>query len=105
MNDLSWIVTILPWPAASAQCLSIGLAVLSDTGKEKLFQPWVGWYNVFCAISFITGTGLIFVTTGPFAWNSVFPFWYAGIVFFVWFFVMHFALMKAIKKDVPAPQL
>jgi MFS family permease len=99
LNDFSWIIAILPWPGASAECLAIGLAILADIGSKPVFPRWIGWYNIFCAVGFVLGTGLIFVTSGPFAWNSIFPFWFDGSIFFIWFFIMHWGLLKAIKSD------
>jgi MFS family permease len=99
LNDLSWIVAILPWPGASAQSLAVGLAILADTSRKPIFPRWTGYYSIFCGIGFVLGTGLIFVTTGPFTWRGVFPFWFDGSIFFIWFFVMHYALLRAIRTD------
>lgn len=104
LYDLGWIMAILPWPGATAQSAAIGLAILSDTGSRPVFPRWMGWYNLYCALGYITGTGLIFVTRGPFAWNSVFPFWFAGTLFFAWFFVMHYGLLRAISNVTPDKQ-
>ncbi len=99
LNDFSWIMAVLPWPGATAQSLAVGLAILVDTGAKPIFPRWTGWYNIFCALAYMVGTGLIFVKSGPFAWNSIFPFWFAGSVFFIWFVIMHFSLLEAFKSD------
>jgi hypothetical protein len=39
---------------------------------------------------------------GPFAWNGVIAFWVPAVVFGIWFNLMIFAMLKAIKQDVLA---
>jgi hypothetical protein len=99
LNDASWIVTVLPWPPAFMENVVIGVAILFDKGPAKVFPRWVGWMNFFVALGFLPGTGLLFVTQGPFAWNSLYGFWVPGSVFGVWFMVMTWALLKAIGAE------
>jgi hypothetical protein len=99
LNDLSWVVGVLPWAGACAQSFAVGLAILADTNPQPLFARWIGYYNLFCGFAFFLGTGLVFVRQGPFIWRGLFPFWFDGSLFFIWFFIMHIAILRAIKND------
>jgi len=99
MNDMSWIFAVLPWPPAFMQNVVIAVAILADGGVKKIFPRWVGWLNIFVALGFVPGSLLVFVKTGPFAWNGVITFGLAGTVFLVWFLVMTWARLRAVKDE------
>ena len=99
MNDLSWIMAVIPWPPAFIQNVVIGLAVLSDRGPRPVFPRWVAFVNFWVAMGFIPGGLLAFFKHGPFAWNGVFVFWLAASVFIAWFVVMTVALLQAIRQQ------
>jgi len=99
MNDLSWIFAVLPWPPAFMQNVVIAVGILADGGVKKIFPRWVGWLNIWIALGFVPGSLLVFVTTGPFAWNGVITFGLAGTVFLIWFLVMTWALLKAVGDE------
>jgi hypothetical protein len=97
MNDASWITTVLPWPPAFIENVVIGLAILMD--RAAVFPRWVGWMNFLIASSFVLGTPLIFVTSGPFAWNGVMAFMVPGTTFAAWFIIMTWALLRAVRLE------
>jgi len=99
MNDMSWIFAVLPWPPAFMESVVIAVAILADTGAIKIFPRWVGWLNIWVALAFVPASLLVFVTTGPFAWNGIITFGLAGTMFLVWFIVMAWALLKAITAE------
>jgi hypothetical protein len=43
---------------------------------------------------------LTFFKTGPFAWNGLLAFWVPATVFGLWFWVVGFAVIKAIKTNI-----
>jgi hypothetical protein len=97
MNDASWIVTVLPWPPAFMENMVIAVAILMDQGN--VFPRWVAWMNIVISASFLPATPLLFVKSGPFAWNGLFGFMIPGTLFTVWFIVMTWALLKAISAE------
>lgn len=99
MNDLAWIMAVLPWSPAFMQNLSIAAAILSDKSPQPVFPRWVAYCNIWVALGFVPGGLLPFFKSGPFAWNGILVFWLAGGVFFVWFVVMTAMLLKAIKRQ------
>lgn len=102
MNDFGWIMLIMTFPPFFAQLGAIGLAIVSDTHERPVFARWVGYFNIWVAILFIPGGLLTFFKTGPFAWNGLLAFWLPLTVFFLWYIVMFFALIKAIRTPASA---
>jgi hypothetical protein len=99
MNDMSFIFAVLPWPPAFMESAVIAVAILADTGAKKIFPRWVGWLNVWVALAFVPASLMVFVKSGPFAWNGVITFFLAGTMFLVWFVIMTWALLKAVTDE------
>ena len=99
MNDASWIVTVMVWPPAFMQNLSIGVAILQDKSAKPIFPRWLGFFQFWVCLLFIPGSFVPFFKSGPFAWNGLLSFWVAGIAFTLWFVVMLTMLLKAINRE------
>jgi len=99
MNDLSWIMAVIPWPPAFIQNVIIGLAILSDRSQQPVFPRWVAFVNFWVAMGFIPGGLLAFFKSGPFAWSGIFVFWLAGSVFIAWFVVMTIVVLRAVNQE------
>lgn len=99
MNDLCWIMVVLPWPPAFIQNIVIATAIIHDESPQPIFPRWVAFFNIWVAIGFLPGSLLPFFKKGPLAWNGIFAFWLAGTVFFVWFIVVTVMLLKAINRQ------
>lgn len=99
LNDLAWIMAVIPWSPAFIQNIIIALGIFADKSPAPVLPKWLGYLNVWVAISFIPGGLLAFFKTGPFAWNGIFVFWLAGTVFIIWFAAMIYALFKAVDAE------
>jgi len=99
LNDLCWIMAVIPWSPAFMQNVVIGAAAINDKSAEPIFPRWMGYFNYWVAIGFIPGGLLAFFHSGPFAWSGVFAFWLAGTVFVIWFIVMTIMLLKAVNRQ------
>lgn len=97
LNDLAWIVLLLPWPSFFIQNFIIGFAIIQDPRSGRLLPRWVAYVNFWVAVSFIPSTLLCFFKAGPFAWSGILVFWLAASVFVVWFLVMIYFLTKESK--------
>jgi hypothetical protein len=95
LNDLAWIPFIMVFPPVMIQCLSIAGAILNHDDQQVL-PRWLGYFNVWCAVLLVPAVLIPFFKTGPFAWHGIFEFWLAAVVFFGWFAVMTFAVLRAI---------
>lgn len=99
LNDLGWLLFVMPFGPAVIQSLAIGLAILSDKSPKPVFPRWLAFFNFWVAVLFLPGGMIPFFKTGPFAWNGVIAFWIPAGVFGVWFIVMFPMLLKAIKSQ------
>ncbi len=98
MSDFGWIMLIMTFPPFFVQLVAIGLAIVSDSHEQRVFDRWIGYFNIWVAILFLPGGLITFFKSGPFAWNGLLAFWLPLTVFFLWYIVMFFALIKAIRK-------
>lgn len=99
MNDLSFIVLIIPLSPFIIQYVTFGLVVLKDDHPQPIFPRWLAFYNFWSALSFLTALFLPFFKTGPFAWNGLLVFWLPATLFALWFFIMAIMLLKAIDRQ------
>jgi hypothetical protein len=99
LNDMSWIILVMPWPPFMAQFLAFAFAIFADSRSKPLFPRWLAYFNVWAEFMFTPAIILPFFKTGPFAWNGVFVFWIPATVFGALFIVNTVWLMKAINAE------
>ena len=102
MSDFGWIMLIMTFPPFFVQLVAVGLAIVSDNHERPVFARWLGYFNIWVAILFLPGGLITFFKSGPFAWNGLLAFWLPLTVFFLWYIVMFFALIKAIRQPATA---
>lgn len=103
LNDLGWVLFVMPFSLYMIQCLSIGLAILSDRRPQRVFPRWLAFFNFWVAVLSVPGGMITFFKIGPFAWNGLLGFWIPAIVFGNWYVVMFAALLKTIKSQPESP--
>jgi hypothetical protein len=103
LNDLAWIVAVLPWPITCIQTLICGIAILEYSSAPGAFPRWLGFFNIWIAVLFLPGALLPFFKTGPFAWNGLLSFWVPATVFGMWFILMQIMVLNAIRSEATAP--
>lgn len=99
INDLGWMTVVLCFVAYSAWCVAIGLAILIDSGKRPIYPRWLGYLNLFVAMSYIPDDLIPFFKSGPFAWNGLFPFWIPLTTFLTWITAMYIMTARAIRNE------
>lgn len=99
MNDLSWIMLVMPWPPFMAQNYSFAFAILSDRRERPLFARYVAYVNIWAPLMFIPAVALPFFKTGPLAWDGIFVIWIPAFVFIVQFIVNTHALLGAVRDE------
>lgn len=100
LNDLSWIMLVIPWPPFMMQNFAFAFAILSDSRPQPLFPRWLGLVNIWAPISFTPGIMLPFFKSGPFAWNGLLVLWIPAFIFIIWFVVVALQLLKAIRHEL-----
>ncbi|WAJ43314.1 hypothetical protein OK015_19120 [Mycobacterium sp. Aquia_216] len=99
LNDMSWIMLVMPWTPFMPQYLSFAFAILSDQRPQPLFPRWLAYFNIWVELMFTPATVLPFFKSGPFAWNGLFVFWMPATVFTALFIVNTTFLIKAINSE------
>jgi hypothetical protein len=98
IQDIAWLPFIGAFAPAVIQCIAIGIACFRDA-DERVFPRWLGYFNIWCALSFLPAALIYFFKHGAFAWNGVFCFWLPLSVFSLWFIVMFVMLRRAIIRQ------
>lgn len=104
LNDLSWIMLVMPWPPFMAQNFAFAFAVLSDRRSKPLFPRWLAFLNIWAPISFTPAVMLPFFKSGPFAWNGLFVIWIPAFIFIIWFVAMTVYLLRAVNDEERSSQ-
>lgn len=104
LNDIGWFFFVMPFVLGFLQNLCIGFAVINDPSAEPVFPRWVGYFNFWIAILFIPGCLITFFKTGPFAWNGFLSFWIPAAVFGPWFWVVSWAVIRAVRQQARQAQ-
>lgn len=99
LNDVSWMVFLFVIASGCVMAGSLGVAILLDRGERPVFPRWTGYYNVWCALIWVPAAVIPFFKTGPFAWNGLFAWWIPLSVFFTWFVVTTWMMLRAVAED------
>lgn len=101
MNDLSYILLIIPWPPVVGQLVAIAIATLGDRSPEPVFPRWVAWFSLWLSFLVLPATLIAFFADGVFAWTGVIGFWIPATAFGTWYLVMTWVLLRAIREEAP----
>ncbi len=74
LYDLGWFFFLGVISTFVLQLVLFGVAVLIDRRTAPIFPRWLGYVNIWLAITFTPASFLVFFKTGPLAWNG------AGVV-------------------------
>jgi hypothetical protein len=99
VNDLSYVMLILPWPPILGQLGAIAVAVLNDHRAEPVWPRWVAYYSIWVGVLLLPASLIIFFKTGPFAWTGIVGFWIPAAVFGTWYLVMTKLLLTAVAQE------
>ncbi len=99
LNDVAWMIFIVGFVPYVAWALAVGLAILADVAPEPIFPRWSGYLSIFVALVQIPPVMLVFVKTGPFAWDGLISWWLPAIDFFGWILVMMVLTAAAARRQ------
>ena len=52
LNDMSWIMLVMPWIPFMAQYFAFAFAILSDPRPQPLFPRWLAYFNIWAELMF-----------------------------------------------------
>jgi hypothetical protein len=99
LHDLGWMLLIMPFVPFTVQNACLGWAILQDNGTPPALPRWLGYFNLWVALSFMPGGVIPLFKTGPLAYNGVFAFWIPFSIFFIWLVVVPVMLHRAIIES------
>lgn len=97
LNDLGWIVIIMPFPFISAQFALMNVAILCDRNAPNVYPRWLAYLLSYCAIGFAPAGLAAYFKTGLFAWDGLMVFWLAAVLFGSAFFSLTWATLRAVR--------
>jgi hypothetical protein len=97
--DISWFFFLGVVSTFVLQLAIFGIAVLIDRRSRPIFPRWLGYVNLWLAITFIPASFLVFFKTGPLAWNGLLVWWVPVCSFLLWFLPNFVFLLRAIDAD------
>lgn len=101
LNDLSWMMTFMPFSPFIVQGWAFGVAILSDRRTQPLIPGFVGWINIWSPVLLCGGIAMHCTKTGPFAWNGAITFWLTAVMFGVQSGANILYTAIAIEKKMP----
>jgi hypothetical protein len=104
LHDTGWLMLLVCYSPFCVQYVAIAIVSLQDTSAHPLFPRWVGYYNIWLAISFIPTGTVAFFKTGPFTWHGLIGFWVPTVTYGNWFLIMFFMLRRAARREVAEVQ-
>jgi hypothetical protein len=98
LNDAGWLPFVGAFQCTFIQLLAIALAIFKDK-EQRVFPRWLGYFNVWVALLLWPAGFVLFLKTGPFAWDGELAFWLVLVVFCGWFLIMFNELRKTIRRQ------
>jgi hypothetical protein len=99
LNDLSWLVFVMVFPGYVLQLSCIAIASFMDRSAQPLWPRWVGYLNLWIALSGGGGGIAVFFKYGPFAWNGLVGFYIPIGAFVIWIVVMTYYMHAGINRQ------
>ncbi|WBP95840.1 hypothetical protein O6072_06565 [Mycolicibacterium neoaurum] len=99
VNDLSYVMLILPWPPIFGQLFALAAAIFRDESPHPVFPRWLAYFNLWVAFLLLPASLIIFFKSGPFAWTGLIGFWLPAAAFGIWYLVMTVVVLRAIEDE------
>jgi len=103
LYDLGWFFFLGVVSTFVLQLVLFGVAVLIDRRDKPIFPRWLGYVNIWLAITFTPASFLVFFKTGPLAWNGLLVWWVPVAAFLAWFLPNFVCLLRAVSSDDGEP--
>lgn len=97
LNDLSWMMTFMPFSPFIIQNWAFGMAIFMDKRERPLFPQIVAWVNFGSPLLLSSGIAMHCAKTGPLAWNGALTFWLTAVVFGIQSVVNILFTVKAVE--------
>jgi hypothetical protein len=102
LNDLGFFFFELTYMGTTLQAFAAGIVGLHDKSPVPVFPRWVNYWAFVTGLSFIPVTAMPFVTSGPFAWNGLVPYWIGFGTYFTWTTSMGWYMAADVRRRIKA---
>jgi hypothetical protein len=100
VNNLAFFLLLAAYSPAVVQNVAIGLCILgAEDGAPQVYPRWLGYANLWLAVTLLPGAVVPFFRTGPFTYGGIFGFWLVAVGFFVWVILMWWFTVTAIREQ------
>jgi hypothetical protein len=99
LHDVAWIQFVGCVWTVMLQHVVIGVAILQDHRETPIFPRWAGYFTLAVLAPLVPPQFVVFVKSGPLAWNGLLTWWVSLASFFVWMAAMTVLLLKAIDRQ------
>jgi hypothetical protein len=96
--DAGWLMLDCVWPVTSMQIIAFGVGFLQDKREVPLVPKWACWYSIWIGVGFMAETLMPLFKSGAFARYGILNFWIEYGIFFLWFPIVIYYMLKAIPR-------
>lgn len=99
LNDMAWLMFLLPWPPFSMWCIAVALAVYRDRSADPVLPRWTAYLSLLTAFLFMPAGAALFFKVGGYAYNGLLGMYLPLAIFFVWVEGVTYAMVKRYRRD------
>lgn len=99
LNDMGWLMFLIPWPPFSMWCIAVALAVFRDKSDDPVFPRWTAYLSLLTAILFIPAGAALFFKEGGYAYNGLLGMYLPLAIFFVWVEGLTIAMTRRLLRE------
>ncbi len=104
LNDIAWLMLVIPAFPGFVQMMAIGLGILGDKRPHPVMPRWTGYATLWVGVLFVPACLVAVFKSGPFAWNGVLAFWVPAGITGLWAFGMVAPILKSIANQPDAAE-
>ncbi|GAB3377620.1 hypothetical protein NCG89_13860 [Spongiibacter taiwanensis] len=104
-NDMGWMWIETMFLATLLQYVFVGIAVIFDKRKSKIYPGWFAWYSFATAFAMWPVSLIPFLYSGPFAYHGLISLYLVYGMYFLWTGVASVYTVKAINRIVTSNRL
>jgi hypothetical protein len=100
LNDMGWLMFLLPWPPYSVWCVALALAILRDRSEFPILPRWSAGICFLTAFLFMPAFGTIFFKSGGFAYNGLLGMFLPLVMFLVWLEGITIPMTMGLRREL-----
>lgn len=97
-HDIAWVSFTGQVGFLIAQNIFLAAAIWLDRSAQRVFRPWVAWFNLLIAACLAPAAFVATSLEGPLAWDGVLSFNLRNSAIIIWIVVMALVLGGSLKR-------